>query len=124
MKELVLRFKFPDLDRDCPLCRLVILSFESVVDKECWNARVINPEDGKEVLATVSLTLVKDRPMRAYAWFSYIKPSHDRQQEDRQNTGGSSENVEEILDIEFLIYSRDEVTYSTKTCKHLILNIN
>lgn len=123
-QKLELTFEFPDLDRDCPLCRLVILSFESVVDKDCWNARTIYPWNGKEALAGVSLILVKDRPIRGYIYFQYNKPSHTRQHEDGQNTGGSSEDAEEKLDVGFLIYSGDEVTYSTKTSKHLIMSVN
>lgn len=116
-------FAFPELDRDCPLCRLVIVSFESVVDKDCWNARVINPEDGKEGFARVSLTLEKDQPIRGTVYFG-CKPIHTRQDENGQNTGGSSGNAGELIYVEFLIYSNDEVTFSSKRSKHLIVNVN
>lgn len=94
---------FSKLDRDCPFCRVVISSIESVVGKDYWNARVINPENGKEMFTTLSLYLVKDEPVRGCFIFQYDTPS------GYNTNGGSPENARESYVMKFLIYSADEV---------------
>lgn len=102
-----LSLTFAELDHDCPLCRLVISSIESLVDKDCWNARIIAPVYGDLKADALSLKLVKDEPVTVHFIFAYKKPDPTRP--DGFNTRGSSENEPSLLTVNFLIYSRDEV---------------
>lgn len=115
---------FSKLDRGCPLCRVGILSIESVVDKDYWNARIINPENGEEIFTYLYLDLVKDEPIRGCFMFKY----HDTprlKRRDAHNTGRPSENSREYFVMKFLIYSADKVSPPTlKACETFIVKIN
>lgn len=104
---LALRLTFAELDRDCPFCCLIISSIESLVDKDCWNARVIDPENGDMKLDSLSLNLVNDGPITVHFIFAYRKPNQTMP--DANNMRGSSENASIALTVKFLIYSGDEV---------------
>lgn len=97
---------FSELDRDCPFCRVVILSTESIVTKDYWNARPIDPENGEDMSTYLSLQLVKDEPIRGGLVFKYDTPELTKR--DGRNTWSSSKRPRESL--KFLIYSADEVS--------------
>lgn len=102
--ELKLKFTFSELNRNCPFCRLLSSSIESVVHKDCWDARV---EDGNETSATGMLKLVKDNPIAGDILLWYNKSNHPGP--DLRDTGGPSEDRSEFLSLDFIIYSRDKV---------------
>lgn len=113
--KLELKIKFPELTRDCPFCGLVILSIESVVGKDCWNARIIDPEDGKEMGTIVTLYLEKGKPITGRLLFWYANSSHTRLNADNivsQNDGTR------IVQVRFVIYSMDEVSSSPHHPNH------
>lgn len=97
---LRLKFEFPALDRDCPFCGLLVLSIESVVDKDCWKAIIISPQDGKETATTINLDLAKDKPITGTLWFRHRKPNHTRLDVN---------NKAFLKDFRFILYSVDEV---------------
>lgn len=103
--ELNLEFRLSEFNHNCPFCRLVFSSIESVVDKDCWDVIKIclEREDGNETNATVRLNLVKDNPISVdiFLWF--------KNRPDVRDTGGSSEDMVGLLPLEFIIYSRDKV---------------
>lgn len=104
---LSLELTFAELDHDCPLCRLVISSIESLVDKDCWNARIIGPVYGDMKADLLTLNLVKDGPITVNFIFAHKKT--DQTRPDGFNTRGSSENASNVFTVNFIIYSRDEV---------------
>lgn len=103
---LRLFIKFSELDRDCPFCGLVILSVESVVDKDSWNARIMDPTDWKEVDADIGLDLEKDKPALVWLWFWHENPNHTRPDVDNIASGNSGIRESKVR---FVIYSNDEV---------------
>lgn len=113
--KLDLKFEFSELDRDCPFCRLVILSIESVVDKDSWNARIIYETDGKGRSASVRLHLEKDRPITGSLGFSYEKVNLI--EAGVYKTGNPY--ASEVSQFRFSIYSRDEVSFSFAPSKRL-----
>lgn len=93
----------PELNRDCPFCRLIASSIESVVDKDWWNGRKINSEDRNENEndkdGSVMLIVSKDSPIIGFFYY-----------------GGS-------LEVKFMIYSSDEVCSSPKPSGNLTLKL-
>lgn len=119
---LELPLAFPKLDRDCPFCRLVIFSVELAVDKDCWNARIINAKDGKEEGTLVVLYLMENRPITCEFAFCHGRINHTGP--NGHNTGSSSEDGISVVGTRFLIYSGDEVPFSPKLCKKSTLSTN
>lgn len=107
--ELNLEFRLSEFNHNCPFCRLVFSSIESVVDKDCWDVIKIclEREDGSETWATVMLNLVKDNPIAGNILLWYNESNHPRS--NVSDTGGSSEDRPNPLRLDFIIYSRDKV---------------
>lgn len=114
---LDLKLEPAELDRDCPFCRLVILSIESVVNKDSWNARIIIKEDGKEENGWLWLRLEKYRPIIGLLRFPYKKANHVEAEVHR--TGESPKDTYDFPLVRFCIYSRDEVCFSFEPSKRL-----
>lgn len=104
--QLLLDVAIQKLNRDCPFCRLIILSIESVVNKDDCNAKKISPEDGNENDGSVTLVVEEDKPIIGYLY--YNETNHT--EAEVNNTGSSPERA----NLKFMIYSSDEVCFSPK----------
>lgn len=112
---LVLELAFQKLNCDCPFCRLIISSIESVVDKDSWNARQISPDDGSRKNGSVTLVVAEDEPIIVFV--HYDDTNHT--EAEVNNTWGFSERAH----VKFMIYSSDEVCFSPKASENLMLKM-
>lgn len=104
--ELTLDFEFPEFDRDCPFCGLVVSSIQSFVDKDCWNARLIDPENGKERGTIITLRLEKDEPITGL--FIFWHENSTQTKLDVHNTVARKTGIGRS-EIRFIMYSTNEV---------------
>lgn len=113
--QLLLHFPVPELKRDCQFCSVIISSIETIMGSDWWNARQISQNDKNEKDDSVMLIVRENSPIVAY--FYYDKTDHT--EAEIYNT----EKALERVDVKFMIYSSDEVCFSPKPYKILILNM-